>query len=289
MSAPGIDLAKAVVAITGGGRGIGLATARLFAQRGAAVCVGDVDGEAAADAADVIGERVHPFQLDVRSLASFESFVGDVEDAVGPIDVLVNNAGVMPAGRFLDESETTTETILAVNVSGPVHGMRLVLPGMIERRRGHVVNVASMLGKTELPGLATYVGSKHAVVGLSAGVRSELRGTGVTITTVLPGVVNTELSSGIGLSPLLARIARVEPEAIARTILESCQKRQREVAVPSWMGYYAMVRPLIPDVLEDTVRRLIGDDRAIRSVDPERREAYESRVSRQAGGDRGDE
>jgi NADP-dependent 3-hydroxy acid dehydrogenase YdfG len=277
--APKIELEGAVVAITGAARGIGRATAEAFARQGATVCLGDLDGDAAALAASEIGSQAHPFRVDVRSVESFEDFLTAAELTAGPLDVLVNNAGVMPAGPFLAETEATTRAVLLVNLAGPLYGMRLVLPGMLERRRGHIVNVASMLGKTELPGLATYVASKHAVVGLSAAVRSELRGSGVTITTLLPSVVNTELSAGIRIPGPLTWLARVEPEDVARAIVESCAQRPKEVAVPRWLGLYPPLRPLIPGWLEDLVRRLIGDDAALRSVDAERRADYEERIA----------
>jgi hypothetical protein len=158
--------------------------------------------------------------------------------------------------------------------------MRAVLPGLIERRRGHVVNVASLLGKTELPGLATYTASKHAVVGLTAAVRPELAGTGVTVTAVLPSIVNTELASGISLG--LGRLIRVEPEDVAAAIVGSLDGRPRELAVPRWLGLYPALRPLIPDQLEALARKLIGDDKALTAVDPETRAAYEQRARGQA-------
>jgi NADP-dependent 3-hydroxy acid dehydrogenase YdfG len=276
-----IDLSRAVVAITGAGRGIGRAAAEQFADHGATVCLGDLDGESAAQAASELGPSAHPFRVDVRSRESFAEFMESIENTVGPIDVLVNNAGVMPAGAFLEESEATSEAVLAVNIAGPLHGMRLVLPGMIERGRGHVVNVASMLGKTELPGLATYIASKHALVGLTAGVRPELAGTGVTLTVLLPGIVNTELSSGIPIPRLVRGVAGTEPEDVARAIVESCQTRPHELAVPRWLGVYPALRPLIPRRLEALVRKLIGDDKALRSVDPRGRAAYAERIERQ--------
>ena len=100
-----IDLAHAVVAITGAGRGIGRATAELFARRGATVCLGDLDKESAADVAEAIGPKAHAFPLDVTDRQSFARFVKAAEAAAGPLDVLVNNAGIMPAGAFLEEEE----------------------------------------------------------------------------------------------------------------------------------------------------------------------------------------
>jgi NADP-dependent 3-hydroxy acid dehydrogenase YdfG len=279
MSPPKIELHGAVVAVTGAARGIGRATAELFLERGATVCLADLDGDVVADVTRKLGPRAHPFHLDVASEASFAAFVASAEETLGPIDVLVNNAGVMPTGRFLEERMATTQAVFAVNVAGPVNGMRLVLPGMIERGRGHVVNVASMLGRTELPGLATYTASKHAVVGLSAAVRSELTGTGVTLTVVLPSVVNTELASGIAIP--LARLARVEPEDVAEAIVASCDSRAKELAVPRWMALYPVFRPFIPGPIEALARKLIGDDKALCAVDPAGRAAYVERIAKQ--------
>ena len=276
-----IDLEDAVVAITGAGRGIGRATAELFAERGARVCLADLDGEAAGGAAEAIGERASAYAVDVRSRESFADFIASAERVVGPIDVLVNNAGVMPSGSFLEEREAAIEMALAVNVLGPAHGMRLVLPGMLDRGRGHVVNVASLLGKTELPGLASYTASKHALVGLTATVRRELAGKGVTVSVVLPSVVRTELSAGIALPLGVGRMLQVEPSAVAKAIAGSCQSRSREITVPRWLGLYPAVRPLVPGRLEDLVRRLIGDDRVLTAIDPGERAAYTRRLTDQ--------
>jgi short-subunit dehydrogenase len=284
MSPPKIAIDGAVVAVTGAGRGIGRATAELCAERGATVCLGDLDGDSAARAATAIGRGARAFHLDVRSHDSYEDFVSSVTRTVGPIDVLVNNAGVMPIGRFLEESDAVTAAVLSVNLIGAVHGMRLVIPGMIERGRGHVVNVASLLGKTELPGLATYVASKHAVVGLTAAVRAELRGTGVTLSVVLPSVTRTELSAGIKIPAPLSWLGSVEPQDVAREIVDSCSTRRKEIAVPRWLGLYPALRPLIPEQLEQLVRRLLGDDVALSSVDQRARTAYTERIARQALG-----
>jgi NADP-dependent 3-hydroxy acid dehydrogenase YdfG len=280
MTATPIDLRGAVVAITGAGRGIGRETARAFVGAGSVVALADIDGETVADAARDLGERAHPFTVDVTSRDSFEHFVESVEETLGPIDVLVNNAGVMPAGPFLAEGDATSATTIDVNLWGPIHGMRLVLPGMISRRRGHIVNVASMAGKLRIPGLAVYVASKHAVVGLSSTVRDEVAGTGVTVSAVCPGVVRTELAAGIHIP--LSRVIRVEPEDIARAIVGTLERRPREVSVPRWMLAYDAVTAFLPDALESLLRRALGDDRAMRDVDPSVRAAYDERIARQA-------
>jgi NADP-dependent 3-hydroxy acid dehydrogenase YdfG len=276
-----IALDGAVVLVTGAARGIGRETARAFVARGAAVAVCDLDAETAADTADELGAAARPFAVDVACRESFAACVDSVRDTLGPIDVLVNNAGIMPAGSFVAEPDALTDAILDVNVRGPITGMRLVLPDMLARRRGHVVNIASLLGKLGLPGLATYVASKHAVVGLGKAVRAELDGSGVSLTTVLPPIVNTDLAAGIPLPGIVARTIRVEPDAIADAVVRSLDGRPAEIAVPRWLGLYPVVQPFVPPIVESAVRRLIGDDRAL-SADAARRAAYEARIARQA-------
>src|SRR3954471_14598721 len=132
MAYPKIALRGAVVAVTGGARGIGKATAEEFTSRGSVVCVGDLD----------VADMPNAHVLDVTSRHSFGRFVDAVIARHGHIDVLVNNAGVMPVGDFLCEDDAISRTTMDVNVWGLIHGMRAVMPHMIERGRGHVVNVA---------------------------------------------------------------------------------------------------------------------------------------------------
>lgn len=273
-----IDLQGAVVAVTGAGRGIGLATARAFAERGARVALGDLDTEAAQGAARLVGHGAEAFALDVTERASFAEFVDATRRTLGELDVLVNNAGIMPAGPFLEENDATATAQFDVNVHGPIYGMKLVLPGMLERARGHVVNVASYAGKAELPGLATYCASKHAVVGLTGTVNRELEGTGVTLTCVMPSAVDTELSSGIPMP--LERFAKVRPEQVADAIVASIKGRPREVTVPSWVASYEPLTAFVPHGVERRFRKLIGDERAITQVDAAGRAAYTERLAR---------
>jgi short-subunit dehydrogenase len=155
--------------------------------------------------------------------------------------------------------------------------MRVVLPAMVERGRGHVVNVASLAGKFPLQGLAVYNATKFAAVGLTAAVRLEMAGTGVSVTCVLPSAVRTELSSGIDLGLL----PTVDPEDIAEAIVASVKSRAAEIAVPSYVGFATKTVPFVPESAFRLLRRLAHDDAAISRVDPAVRQRYLDRVENQ--------
>jgi NADP-dependent 3-hydroxy acid dehydrogenase YdfG len=225
---PAVLSAGAVVVVTGAARGIGLATANAFADEGAHVVLGDIDASAVEDAARKIGRGARGFFVDVASRESFRKFIESAERGRGPVDVLVNNAGVMPVQPFARETESVSRTTLDVNLGGVLNGMRIVAPGMVARGAGHIVNVASMAGKMGIPGLSMYCASKYAVVGLSAAVRDELRAHGVSVTAILPSAVDTDLVSGIRTG---GGLPMVSPERIAHAIVESCNHRRGEVRV----------------------------------------------------------
>ena len=199
-----------VAAITGAARGIGKETARAFLREGMKVAIGDLDAELTRQTAEELGSGAFGFGLDVTRRGSIEQFVDAVENDLGPIDVWVNNAGIMPLGRFLDEDDATAQRMIDINLHGVIWGMKVVLPRMVARNRGHVVNVASQAGRYGTPGGATYSATKHAVIGLSESVRGELRheGADVAISYVLPYAQH-----GAGLGP--GRGARLQ-EARAR-------------------------------------------------------------------------
>jgi NAD(P)-dependent dehydrogenase (short-subunit alcohol dehydrogenase family) len=268
---------RAVVAITGGARGIGLATAEKLARHGARVWIGDLDGELAEREAAALG--VQAAQLDVGDRASFAAFLDSARSQDGPLDALVNNAGVMPFGPFLDEPDATSELALTVNLRGVILGMKLALGEMVDRGRGHVVNVASLAARLPVPGAAVYSGTKAAVVGMSDAVRRELAGTGVALTCVLPGMVRTELSSG---APEGRGISAVEPEAVADGIVRALDGRGGTVVVPRLLDPVSRGAPLLPGQLERLVRRTIGDDRILTRLDHDARAAYAERLGRQS-------
>ncbi|WP_394837530.1 SDR family NAD(P)-dependent oxidoreductase [Pendulispora rubella] len=275
-----IALEGAVVAITGGARGIGLATARRFVEKGAFVCIGDLDGDAAREAACTLGPYARGFELDVARRASFERFVAAVEAEVGPIEVLVNNAGVMPTGRFLEESDETDRAAMGVNHWGTSLGMKLVLPRMIARGRGHVVNVASLAGKFEVPWMATYVASKHATVGLTGAVRHEIDGTGVTLTAVMPAAIKTRLSAGIPLDGLFAR----DPDEVACAIVDSVRTRQPDVVVPRAFRAFVPLYAAAPRALIRWIINAVDSERMLGGATERARTEYETAVRAQGSG-----
>ena len=240
-----------VVAVTGAGRGIGLATARALAAHGARVVGGDLP------------------ELDVTRRDSFEAFLA----AAGPVDVLINNAGVMHVGPFLEESDDWTRRQVDVNLHGVILGMKLALPAMVARGSGHIVNVASAASKIGVPREAVYAASKHAVLGLSESVRLELRGSGVDLSVVMPGLVRTELAAGT----LKAGIV-LKPEDVAQAIVATLERPRFDVYVPRAYGAMSAIGPLLPRRAREALLRLAGSERATASTTPQERAAYESRV-----------
>src|ERR1700749_1202238 len=166
------------VVITGGARGMGLATATALHNLGAKVAIGDVDEVRVKESGAALGVDVYG-KLDVTDPQSFAEFLDDVERRLGTIDVLINNAGIMPLGRIVDEPEPVPRRILDLNVYGAILGSKLAAQRMVPRGKGHVINVASLAGETYLAGAATYCASKHAVVGFTDAVRIEYRQAGV--------------------------------------------------------------------------------------------------------------
>ncbi|MFT3899358.1 MAG: SDR family oxidoreductase [Gordonia sp. (in: high G+C Gram-positive bacteria)] len=274
---PKIDPDGAVVIVTGGARGIGAETAKLFASKGAIVWIGDLDENIAKDTATTIPNAVAR-RLDVTDRASWALFLDELIAEHGRIDVLVNNAGVMPVGPFVDEPEATTDLMLDVNVRGMLNGMHAVLPLMAKAGRGHVVNVSSMAGMIPLPGMVTYNTSKYAALGGSLAARREYDGTGVTVSAIMPAAVRTELSSGADLSVL----PTVDPEDVARQVLRTLTTRAAKTSAPTWvLPGWGLVEAFVPETVERAVRKLIGHDQAM-ALDPVGRKDYLDRIERHA-------
>ncbi|MBF6299692.1 SDR family oxidoreductase [Nocardia amamiensis] len=264
-----------VVVVTGGARGIGLATATALQTLGAQIAIGDIDEAAVKEVGTARGFELYG-KLDVTDQNSFESFLDDVERTIGPIDVLINNAGIMPTGKLVDEPDQVTRRILDINVYGVILGSKLGLRRMLPRGRGHIINIASLAGETHIPGLATYNASKHAVLGFTDTLREEYRGTGLHFSSVLPTLTNTELGAGV-TAPSLLRPA--EPEEIADAIAELIVAPKSKVRVTALAGFIAQVVGLLPEKLGDGIGRALGSGRAfLDDVDADQRKAYEERA-----------
>lgn len=275
---PRIPLGDAVVLVTGGARGIGEQTARAFADAGATVWIGDLDADVANQAASSIPGAVSR-RLDVTDRESWASLIDEMIAEHGRIDVLVNNAGVMPVGPFADEPEATTDLMLDVNVRGVLNGMYAVLPLMARAGRGHVVNVSSMAGMIPLPGMVTYNTSKYGALGASLAARREYDGTGVTVSAIMPAAVRTELSSGADLSVL----PTVDPDQVARQIVGTLTTRAAKTSSPAWvLPAWTLVEAFVPETIERLARRAIGHDQAL-ALDPVGRKDYLERIERHAG------
>jgi NAD(P)-dependent dehydrogenase (short-subunit alcohol dehydrogenase family) len=273
-----------VVAITGGARGIGRATAAALLAHGAHVAIGDLDGEFTRRVAAELGAGAIGLELDVTSRESFSAFLDRSERELGPLDVLVNNAGIAPVGEFARESDAIAARVLAVNVGGTTLGCKLALERMLPRGRGHIVNVSSGLGRTPSPGIVTYAASKHAIVGLTESLRIELAGSGIELHLVLPNLIGTDMSAGVSA---LRGMQMNSAEDVAAAIVEALQTGRREAYVPRQLGWLITLEAVLPKEVVRRVRGLLGADRMFTRVDALQRAAYEARIAPPAAaGDR---
>ncbi|MFP5379954.1 MAG: SDR family oxidoreductase [Vicinamibacteria bacterium] len=272
-----------VVAITGAGRGIGRATAQACARAGMRVALGDLDLALARRAAAELGPPAAAFAVDVRERASVAAFVDAAEVELGPLDALVNNAGIMPLAPFVEEDDEAARRQVDVNVHGVLHGMKEALARMLPRGHGQIVNLASTAGRVGFAGGATYSGTKHFVVGVSEAVRYETRGSGVQITCVMPGVVRTELGAGL---PPARFVGHVEPETVADAIVAALRAPRFEVYVPRRIGVLTKAGAAVPTPVRDVFGRLLALDRVLGDPDREARRAYERRARGGAGHER---
>jgi NADP-dependent 3-hydroxy acid dehydrogenase YdfG len=269
------SLAGNVVAITGGARGIGKATAAALIVQGARVAIGDIDATLAQEAAEELGSGTVGLPLDVTDRANFARFLDEVESQLGPLDALINNAGIMPIGPFSEESDATAQRMIDINVGGVIYGSKLALQRFLPRNRGHLVQIASAAGKAGFPGGATYCATKHAVVGLSEALRAELRDTDIDVSVVMPVVVNTELGSGL---PETRGFKAVQPGDVADAIVEALQTGRFDVYIPKSMAGMVRFSAVMPRRVMEAIGRVLKGDQVLAHPDHIARAAYEARM-----------
>ncbi|MET9908457.1 SDR family oxidoreductase [Streptomyces sp. NPDC006476] len=267
------NLTNQVVAITGGSRGIGRATAEMFIAKGAKVAIGARTIEYAAKVAGEIGAHAYP--LDVTDPTSVKQFWKTVEAELGPVDILVNNAGEMIVSRLEHESDEATLHQIEVNLLGTINGMKTAMGPMRERGHGHIINMVSAVGMVGLPGCATYSAAKHGVVGLSEAARAELRGSGVDLSIILPIPARTELTSGVGKGRFVPLLT---PQDIAAAVLRTARRPRYNVYVPGWTNPVTRSLYLLPQPWRDAMGRFLKADQLLRTTDFQARTSYEARL-----------
>lgn len=264
-----------VVAVSGGARGIGEATARALAAAGARVVVGDLDAGLAAESARSYGGLGLP--LDVTSPDSFTGFLDRVVAEHGRIDGLVNNAGIMVIGKHLDSPLEAQLKQLDVNLRGVIIGCHEAAPRMIAAGGGRIVNVASLAGRIAMPGSAVYSATKAGVLGFTDALDAELAGTGVRVAAVLPSFTRTGLIDGT-TSPALS--PAIEPEQVAAAVVSLFRRRRAVATVPRRLGPAGAQWALIPAPLRRWIGRRAGLDAVFTEFDHAARAAYQARADR---------
>jgi short-subunit dehydrogenase len=233
------------VVITGAAHGIGRAVASAFGRSGARLVLLDIDGGALETARRELSREGYRLEVaQVLDVGDREAYA-DFARSCGPVDVLVNNAGVVLGGSFAGCSLDDWDWVYRTNLLGVIHGCHYLVPGMIARGFGHVVNIASAAGLIPLGGIAAYSATKHAVVGFSGALARELEPQGVHVCAICPSAVSTGISRrmrvGCGQDGASARERAVEvtrgsdlaPEQVARAVLNAVERRRRLVLVGS--------------------------------------------------------
>jgi NAD(P)-dependent dehydrogenase (short-subunit alcohol dehydrogenase family) len=222
-----VKLADRVALVTGGGRGIGRAIALALAREGAHVAVAArtaAELDAVAAEVRVLGRRAVAVACDVAERSQVDDAVRRVADALGPVAVLVNSAGVAVSAKVVDTDDALWERHLRVNLTGAFFASRAVLPGMLAARWGRIINVASTAARQGYPYVAAYAASKHGLLGLTRALAMEVVGDGVTVNAICPGYVASELTWE-SARRIQARTGRSYEEAVRSLAAFSPQKR----------------------------------------------------------------
>jgi NAD(P)-dependent dehydrogenase (short-subunit alcohol dehydrogenase family) len=211
------------------------------------------------------GGSVHTLRLDVRDAAAFLELTGTIERELGPLDVLINNAGIMRPGRFADLPLAAGHEEIAINLQGTINGMRAVMPRMLERGQGQIVNIASIAGRIPMPHAALYSATKHAVIGLTDATRAEYQQSGITFSLVLPGYVDTPLIQGIR-PPAFPPIARAQE--VAKAVVRTIESRLDSCYVPRFLALFPLFQLILPTKVLHWLGKVTGVTQSLAAVPP---------------------
>jgi uncharacterized protein len=258
-----VQLKNTVGILTGASRGIGVHLAEHLARKGVNLALAARTEEGLVETAERVGSlgvKAITVPTDVTRKSDLTRLVARAEAELGPVDLLVNNAGIEHYDRFEEVDPRMIEDILHTNVLATMLLTRYALPGMVERRRGHIVNMSSAAGKVAVPYNTSYSASKHALIGFSWSLREEMRSYGIGVSVVCPGFVrNTGMATltlGHGEPPKIA--GAVDPEKVAEETVKAIEKNKPEAVIAGGLGKVADVFFAINPDLSATVARRGG-------------------------------
>jgi short-subunit dehydrogenase len=245
-----VSIRGSVALVTGASSGIGRATAEALAAAGARVLVHGRDKDALADLAWRIGGEA--LIADLAEPDGAERLADAALAVTGRVDIVVANAGIGHAGRFADMAADEVDPLIAVNLTAPIRLVRALMPGMVERRRGYLCFVSSIAARTGVAGEAVYVATKAGLDAFADSLRLELRGSGVLVGVLVPGVVATNFFDRRGRAYGRTRPRPLQPEVLASALVHMIDNGTAEAYLPRWLRLPAALRSLAPG----TYRRL---------------------------------
>lgn len=254
------DLKHKVVLITGAGMGMGRLFALQFARASATIVLADVNGDALKKTASVIKTGVHSYVCDVSDRNAVHELAGSVHRDAGPVDIIVNNAGVLYGVPFHQSPDESIERTIDINLKGAMLVTRTFLPDLLSKKQGHIINMASASSMTGVPDLAAYATSKHGMQGFSESLRLEMKKYGypeIVVTLVFPHFVNTGMVKGVR-SPVL-----LEPARVVEKTINAMMNNKLYVYLPWWLRFIPLLIALFPASASDWVLFKAGAHRTM--------------------------
>jgi hypothetical protein len=255
---PPVEIAGATALVTGASSGIGASVARALVAAGARVAlIARRQDRLEALARELPDGTAAAFACDVRDPRAITATVAAVAGSLGPLDILVNNAGVGRYLSFLDSSAEDVAAVFETNLNAPLHFIRAVLPAMLTRRRGHVVNVASIAARIGSRNHSIYCASKFALAGFSESLALELEGSGVGVTLVNPGIIDTPFFDHASFAefPVGARARAIPPERVADAVVDAIRRDLVEVTIPATYAIGTVIKTVAPGLFRRLMRR----------------------------------